>query len=92
MHIHTCIYVCIHSGASGEQLDDKLQKVVIVAKEYEKYRAISEMTIHDRLHDLQVRIGVCCSVLQCVVVCVAVCVAVCCSRRITIPHFRNDYP
>jgi len=47
------LHKLIKSGASGEQLDDKLQKVVIVAKEYEKYRAISEMTIHDRLHDLQ---------------------------------------
>ena len=35
------------------------------AKEYEKYRAISEMTIHDRLHDLQVikhRVTTACSV------------------------------
>merc|ERR1712216_980966 len=38
----------IKMDASKEQLEAKLHAVIKEAKEYEKYRAISEMTIHDR--------------------------------------------
>lgn len=41
----TCIHMLMQA---------KLNTTIKEAKEYEKYRAISEMTIHDRLHDLQV--------------------------------------
>ena len=47
------LHKLIRTDASKENLEKQLNMVVQEAKEYEKYRAISEMTIHDRLHDLQ---------------------------------------
>ena len=50
--------------ANKDQLEHQLDLVVMEAKEYEKYRAISEMTIHDRLHALQVCLCLCPSVFD----------------------------
>eukprot|EP00802_Teleaulax_amphioxeia_P017790 Tamp_17956.p1 GENE.Tamp_17956~~Tamp_17956.p1 ORF type:complete len:442 (+),score=119.31 Tamp_17956:60-1328(+) len=47
------LHKLVKMEAPKEQIEAKLNAVVKEAKEYEKYRAVSEMTIHDRLHDLQ---------------------------------------
>lgn len=61
------LHKLVKADSPKDQLESKLNQVVKVAKDYEKYRAISEMTIHDRLHDLQV------SRVYCVCACVYEC-------------------
>ena len=43
----------IKSDANKEEIQTKLKEIVEMATDYEKYRAVSDMTIHDRLRDLQ---------------------------------------
>lgn len=43
----------IKSDANKEETQTKLHQIVEMATDYEKYRAVSDMTIHDRLRDLQ---------------------------------------
>ena len=64
-HFMSCLFMYTSTGFFGGTqmtgvhmlMQAKLNTTIKEAKEYEKYRAISEMTIHDRLHDLQVCSG-----------------------------------